>query len=290
MSDAPDALVHEFLVESYENLDRLDRALVDLEKDPHDAENLASIFRAVHTIKGTCGFLGFGKLESVSHIGENLLSRLRDAELVLDREITTGLLAMVDAIRHIMASIEERGVEDDGDYTPLIAELTRLNARERGAASAPAAPAAATPTPTPIAGAEPADLDAIDQRSGDDRRTGDDRRAAVAESSLRVDVGLLDRLMNLVGELVLARNQILQFTANQRDTSFVGATQRLNLVTPELQEGVMKTRMQPIGNIWSKFPASSAISPPPATRMCGSKWSGRKPTWTRRSSKRSRIR
>jgi two-component system chemotaxis sensor kinase CheA len=271
MSDAPDALVHEFLVESYENLDRLDRALVDLEKDPHDAENLASIFRTVHTIKGTCGFLGFGKLESVSHIGENLLSRLRDAELVLDGEITTGLLAMVDAIRHIMASIEERGVEDDVDYTPLIAELTRLNAREPGSTSSPApaqthtppapvaaAPATPTPTPTPTAIQTPmmeaADLDAIDQRSGDDRRTGDDRRAAVAESSLRVDVGLLDRLMNLVGELVLARNQILQFTANQRDTSFVGATQRLNLVTSELQEGVMKTRMQPIGNIWSKFP------------------------------------
>src|SRR6476660_1349980 len=143
MSDAPDALVREFLVESYENLDRLDRALVDLEKDPHDAENLASIFRTVHTIKGTCGFLGFGKLESVSHIGENLLSRLREAELVLDGEITTGLLAMVDAIRHILASIEERGVEDDVDYAPLIAELTRLNAREKGLAS----PAPTSPVP-----------------------------------------------------------------------------------------------------------------------------------------------
>src|SRR5215471_7717616 len=135
MSDAPDALVREFLVESYENLDRLDRALVDLEKDPRDADNLASIFRTIHTIKGTCGFLGFTKLESVSHIGENLLSRLRDAELVLDGEITTALLAMVDAIRHILASIEEHEVEDDVDYTPLIEELTRLNARDTISAS-----------------------------------------------------------------------------------------------------------------------------------------------------------
>ena len=94
-----------------------------------------------------------------------------------------------------------------------------------------------------------------ERRSGDDRRSNDDRRAgAAADSSLRIDVGLLDKLMNLVGELVLARNQILQFTATQTDSSFVGATQRLNLVTSELQEGVMKTRMQPIGNVWSKFP------------------------------------
>jgi two-component system chemotaxis sensor kinase CheA len=95
---------------------------------------------------------------------------------------------------------------------------------------------------------------AHDRRGGDDRRSGDDRRGAVHDASLRVDVGLLDKLMNLVGELVLARNQILQFTATQNDPSFVGATQRLNLVTSELQEGVMKTRMQPIDNVWSKFP------------------------------------
>jgi two-component system chemotaxis sensor kinase CheA len=80
------------------------------------------------------------------------------------------------------------------------------------------------------------------------------RAPALSDSNIRVDVGLLDKLMNLVGELVLARNQILQFSTTQQDATFLNTTQRLNLITTELQEGVMKTRMQPIGNIWSKFP------------------------------------
>jgi two-component system chemotaxis sensor kinase CheA len=235
MTDNED-LVKEFLIESYENLDRLDRDLVELEKDPQDRERLGSIFRTIHTIKGTVGFLGFTKLEAVAHIGENLLSRMRDLELLLNAEITTGLLKMIDAIRRMLSSIEATGQEGDDDHTALIAELNRLNQnRTATAAEAVSAPAAAAAVPAP----PPAD---------------EERRQTVSDSSLRVDVVLLDKLMNLVGELVLARNQILQFTATHTDSSFVGATGRLNLVTSELQEGVMKTRMQPIGNIWSKFP------------------------------------
>jgi two-component system chemotaxis sensor kinase CheA len=263
-------LVREFLVESYENLDHLDRALVHLERDPHDPDKLASIFRTIHTIKGTCGFLGFTKLEAVSHVGENLLSRLRDGELVLDAAITTGLLAMVDAIRHILTSIETHGAEDDIDYEPLIDELTRLNAgtavpvpapTASGSLILPAPPVIDTARQPLDTGAQPVDIG----RQQPDARVSppaapaavavdDERRPGISETSLRVDVALLDKLMNLVGELVLARNQILQYTAIQHDSSFVGATQRLNLVTSELQEGVMKTRMQPIGNVWSKFP------------------------------------
>jgi two-component system chemotaxis sensor kinase CheA len=261
MSGADD-LVREFLLESYENLDLLDHALVALEKDPHDREKLASIFRTIHTIKGTCGFLGFTKLESISHVGENLLSRLRDAELVLDAAMTTGLLAMVDAIRHILASIELSGVEDDVDYAPLIHQLTLLNqSKETIAPVAESGPAEPVDHAEHAEHADIADfaeiaetLAAEERRAGSDRRSGTERRQAISDSSLRVDVGLLDKLMNLVGELVLARNQILQFSAIQLDTTFAGATQRLNLVTSELQEGVMKTRMQPIDNIWSKFP------------------------------------
>ena len=270
-----DDVVKEFLVESHENLDALDRLLVELEQTPDDRENLASIFRTIHTIKGTCGFLGFSKLESISHVGENLLSRMRDGKLHLNAEIATALLQMVDAIRQILTTIEATASEGDHDYTALVAELNRLNTGStEAAAHAPAAtPVAAAPPvvetpPVPVAAvavAAPADPHhdepvavveeaAQDRRSGEDRRSGDDRRGAVHDASLRVDVGLLDKLMNLVGELVLARNQILQFTATQNDPSFVGATQRLNLVTSELQEGVMKTRMQPIDNVWSKFP------------------------------------
>src|ERR1700746_3353219 len=124
MSDSD--IVQDFLVESYENLDRLDRELVGLEKNPHDGDALASVFRTIHTIKGTCGFLGFNKLEKVAHVGENLLTRLRDGQLTLNPELTTALLGMVDAVRQILSQIETTGQEGERDDSVLISTLTRL--------------------------------------------------------------------------------------------------------------------------------------------------------------------
>ncbi|MBI1831598.1 MAG: chemotaxis protein CheA, partial [Planctomycetes bacterium] len=283
-----DSIVKEFLVESHENLDQLDRDLVSLEKDPQNRERLGSIFRTIHTIKGTCGFFGFSKLESVTHVGENLLSQLRDGLLVLDPERTSALLALVDAVRVMLGNIENTGADGDGDYHALIHRLTQLQEqREPHAVSPGSAPASA---PAPVEGipsfgealilagkATPGQvLDAVKQQiEGDPLRIGEilvekgvlqpqdvrealtlqeGKAGAVSETSIRVDVSLLDKLMNLVGELVLARNQILQFNATKDDTAFLSTTQRLNLITTELQEGVMKTRMQPIGNIWNRFP------------------------------------
>ena len=320
MSEMDDA-VKEFLVESYENLDRLDNQMVKLEEAPDDRETLASIFRTIHTVKGTCGFLGFGKLESVAHVGESLLARLRDGHLRIDAPITTALLALVDAVRQMLAEIEQDGQEGNGDYRALVATLTQLQQSARApapAAAAQAAPATSTPaitrpasavapaahTPVAIASTPVASKSADGepplrvgdlliaqgratpesvrealalQKAGDKRPLGEILVAnqdviptevaealhlqgeargvsALSDSNIRVDVGLLDRLMNLVGELVLARNQILQFTSGIDDSGLVATTQRLNLVTTELQENVMKTRMQPIGNVWSKFP------------------------------------
>ena len=118
MSDSD--IVKDFLQESYENLDRLDRELVGLEKNPRDADALASVFRTIHTIKGTCGFLGFDKLEKVAHVGENLLTRLRDGKLLLSPEITTGLLSMVDAVRQMLKEIESTGQDGDDTYPELL--------------------------------------------------------------------------------------------------------------------------------------------------------------------------
>jgi two-component system chemotaxis sensor kinase CheA len=298
-------IVKDFLVESYENLDRLDRELVGLEKNPDDREALASVFRTIHTIKGTCGFLGFNKLEAVAHVGENLLTRLRDRQLTLTPEITTALLSMVDAVRQMLGQIEVSSQEGERDDSVLIATLTRLllPAAVRAQSEVVAAPASApeavgfvkdvslegvplNDVPLNIgdilmqrAGVTPAALlfAAEKQKEGDPRRIGEilveqgaarpadvvdalriqqSSRAqiAVADSTIRVDVGLLDKVMNLVGELVLARNQVLQFASRMKDASFLAASQRLNLITTELQEGIVKTRMQPIGNIWSQFP------------------------------------
>src|SRR5271167_812419 len=121
-------IVKDFLIESYENLDRLDRDLVGLEKNPHDKAALAGVFRTIHTIKGTCGFLGFNKLEKVAHVGENLLTLLRDGVLTLNPEITTALLGMVDAVRQMLKEIASTGQDGDADYPELRETLTRLQA------------------------------------------------------------------------------------------------------------------------------------------------------------------
>ena len=263
-----DEVVAEFLVESYENLDRLDRDLVDLEQNP-SADKLAGIFRTIHTIKGTSGFLGYGKLESITHVGENLLSRLRDGELAVDAAITSGLLAMVDAVRQILGRIEADGSEGDTDWTSLVERLAALNSHDDAKPFGQLAIESGKATPEAVERAVAA------QREGDPRRIGEilveagdidpgdvvdtlalqgEARPSMADNNIRVDVGQLDKLMNLVGELVLARNQILQFDAGCEDSSFNASAQRVDLITTELQEGVMKTRMQPIGNIWNKFP------------------------------------
>ena len=267
-----DEVVKEFLVESYENLDRLDRDLVALEKAPSEPGILSSIFRTIHTIKGTSGFFGFNKLESVAHAGENLLSRLRDGELLITPDMTSGLLALVDAVRQMLSCVEKQGNEGDGEYSDLVKRLAKLNAAPsiKGLGQLKLAPAPIIPEVSaavvlikPIEPIEEHHVSEVKPAKGTQVITANEpsgnadsakSSSGVSDSSIRVDVGLLDKLMNLVGELVLARNQILQFSSTQEETSIIAASQRLNLVTTELQEGVMKTRMQPIGTIWSKFP------------------------------------
>jgi two-component system chemotaxis sensor kinase CheA len=206
----------------------------------------------------------------VAHVGESLLSRMRDGQLRLNADITTALLSMVDAVREILRAIEASGTEGDGEYAAVIERLKELLQEQ----PKPAAPARIGEILIKHADVPREAIEAAlaQQQAGDPRRIGeilvergDVQPQAVLEalksqnevgsqvsgSSLRVDVNLLDKLMNLVGELVLARNQILQFTVTQNDSNFLGTAQRLNLITTELQEGVMKTRMHPIGNVWN---------------------------------------
>jgi two-component system chemotaxis sensor kinase CheA len=279
-----DDLIKEFLVESIENLDRLDSELVKLETDPSSQELLSSIFRTIHTIKGSCGFLGFSKLEKVAHVGESLLSRLRDGKLSLTPEFTSGLLAMVDAIRVMLGEIQTTEQDGNETYPDLIETLNQL--QNQGQEPAPKAasdtpsqkepskkrqgdgpkehsgksvPPASVPTQrehaSPVPPEPPAPSASTPEESQAAQHPQDDTRSKNAPSeTIRVDVRLLDRLMNLVGELVLTRNQITQFSARQTDANLLGPTQQLNLLTSELQEEVMRTRMQPISNVFDKFP------------------------------------
>jgi two-component system chemotaxis sensor kinase CheA len=222
-------IVNEFLIESNDNLGRLDQEMVELERRPRDAELLASVFRTFHTIKGTCGFLGYGKLERVAHQAENVLAQLRSGHQTLTSGLASLVLEAVDVLRRHLKAIEAIGQEAGEDSSDL---CRRLEEASRGEACALAAPA------------PEAEVEAVAQKSS----------GGVADSAIRVDVHLLDKLMNLVGELVLTRNQILQFSAQQEGVALSATSQRLNLITSELQEGVMKTRMQPIGVVWNKLP------------------------------------
>ena len=272
-----DGLLNDFLVETKEGLDHLDAELLALESSPEDRDLINAIFRRLHTIKGVCGFLDFHKLESVTHAGETLLGELRSETLKVNDKIVTLLLTLCDAIRTIVSSIEETKREGDGCFDTLVADLlaaakspetssdtkelsldeqfemllAQREAEEELQAAASSNGVANTVPPQPQAPvvAEPVHASAP-QAEYQETQT----KTGGQETSLRVDVDLLDHLMNLAGELVLARNQILQSTKGMDDVNFRAITQRLNLVTSELQEGVMKTRMQPINTVWSKFP------------------------------------
>ena len=290
---AMEEAIAEFLIESDENLSQVERDLVDLEGTP-DQDTLSSIFRAIHTIKGTCAFLGFAKLESLAHTGETLLSLIRDGELTLTPERTSGLLTMVDAIRQMLGTIEQSRHDGTQDHVELKARLVALQQKDGDGVQPSATPSSTTegqkvasqeaavspetqsqpsqqsqtsqqsqPSPPAAESQKPAEHP-VPPTPGDTTSTvpkvaahptgGDVRGPSAADSSIRVDVGLLDKLMNMVGELVLTRNQILQSTGMQEDAALATASQRLSLITSELQEGIMKTRMQQIGNVWSKFP------------------------------------
>ncbi len=326
--------LREFLVESYDNIDQLERDLLALESDPTSESLVNGVFRSIHTIKGTAGFLGFGKLERITHVAENMLGDVRAGSLTMCPEIGSGLFSAIDAVKELLQAIENTGTEGDCDCESLAGALATLHqilmpfdvpsvekrpkAKPENSPTAKKTPAAKTaskssppakkarpakavkttsskvsllassntttaldanfdnavlevsstfveePAVSQIAQATPAISTAMLETSSQNAtlapssapRSANAKTAEVsaADSSIRVDVALLDKLMTCVGELVLARNQILQFSSCSVESELHRTSQRLNLITSELQESVMKTRMQPIGNVWSKFP------------------------------------
>ncbi len=264
-----DDLLTDFLTEVNEGLPELDNAVVELERQPGDKQTLSLIFRHVHTIKGTCGFLGLPRLERVAHAAEDVLGRLRDGKMQASSVIIDHVLAALDRIKMIVGELGRSGHEPAGDDLPLITALELIAeghvpqiAPAEKARCAPSSdtmsrtlPPGPCPEPVPpamerhapVANEEPA-LDPIMQSSA---APGEQCFAA---QTIRVGVETLETLMTLVGELVLTRNQLLQLSRTQNDNPFVVALQRLSRLTSELQDSVMKTRMQPIGHAWNKLP------------------------------------
>ncbi|MEP4192125.1 MAG: chemotaxis protein CheA, partial [Sneathiella sp.] len=323
-----DDLLSEFLTETNENIGIVDAALVELEQNPDEGSQIDNIFRLVHTIKGTCGFLGLPRLEAVAHAGENVLGKIRDKELTVTADVVTIILEAMDVIKEVLEVLEQTEAEPEGDDKDLIDRLNEV------AYGSPAGPAAAAPEPAPVpepveeerelkvgevseaeleaafnsapgpeeeAEAAPAaeekelkvgevseaELEAaFNAAPGPDNEPADEpevaeaveaaekpapkvvppkkeakaapeaasKETSLANQSIRVNVELLENLMTMVSELVLTRNQLLQMVRGMDDNEFTVPLQRLSHVTTELQEGLMKTRMQPIGNAWSKLP------------------------------------
>ncbi|RSL15262.1 two-component system chemotaxis sensor kinase CheA [Edaphobacter aggregans] len=231
-----DDLTKEFIAESQEGLDRMERCLTELEVRPGDGEQLVGeIFRAVHTIKGTTGFLGFDRLEKLAHAGEHLLGSLRDGKLAVTSELISGLLSLLDRLREILMLIEETGGEGTriGDEdSELITVLAALN--EDAAPVVSSGAAVSGPKMMPV------------------EASASSMSSAASEKTLRIDVEVLNRMMNLVGELVLTRNQMLQ--SNMDASNFPELARRLDSVTADLRESVMQARMQPVGHLFGKFP------------------------------------
>lgn len=274
-------LIAEFLAEAQEGVDAVDEALVRLEAvacdGGGDAEAVNAIFRIMHSIKGTSGFLGLVRLEAVTHAAETLLGRFRDGDLPVTPEAVTPVLGAVDRVRAIMAALAETGAEPAGDDAGLIEALeaaARDAAPEAAAESADRdAEAAEAPAPDPVGAgdAAPIEDDAFGGEAlggGAAEAPGPDpagrnaagtgpaapRRAIAAEQGIRVGVDVLEDMMTLISELVLTRNQLLQVNRRQADEAFAAPLQRLSSITGELQDAIMKTRVQPIGAVWRKLP------------------------------------
>lgn len=280
-----DDLIAEFITETNEGLEQLDNDLLTLEQNPNDKDLISRIFRLMHTIKGTCGFLGLPRLETVAHRAENVMGRFRDGDLLVTPAYVSLILESLDRVRMLLGHIETTGTEPEGSDGDLIEKLDAVyEGRDTGAApvAAPAAPAPApvtssepepdehgfvpvrapqyTATPAkveePAAPPPPPPASAKEsQPDAGQKANGEDKESALAGQSLRVNVGVLENLMTMVSELVLTRNQLLQILRTQQgDNNFSTPLQRLSHVVSDLQDGVMKTRMQPIGNAWSKLP------------------------------------
>ena len=238
-----DELIADFLVETSDSLQILDNELVELEKNPQNIELLNSIFRVMHTIKGTCGFFGMSKLASVAHAGENIMDKLRNKQLSVNSEVISFILEVVDAVKEIISYIKDnQGAEPDTDYSSFIEKINNITAVNIKTKN---------------------NTNKIEVVRDEIKVSVSEEAATSAETEhhdhsnsqvIKVSVELLENLMEIVSELVLNRNQLIQLDRNIGDNRFSLSVQRLNTITTSLQEAIMKTRMQPISNAWVKLP------------------------------------
>lgn len=243
-----DEILAEFILEAREIIDRLDVDFVRLEENPSDQALVGNIFRGLHTLKGSSGFFSLKRLEKLSHAGESLLGKIRAGQAELDFEKSTRLLEMNDILRQIIEGVEANQAEPVGDDQELIAVLLGLSQPEKVIPSE-----TNTTTVTEVTLEEPIQEPV--------RESTEPPEIAIANAPgqevvvpVKVNPDVLDKLMNIASEMVLARNRLLPFSQQSSDKLFTSAVRSIDLLTLELQERMMKMRMQPIFHIWDKFP------------------------------------
>ena len=260
-----DELLRDFLTETHESLDTVDSELVRFEQEPNNAEILANIFRLVHTIKGTCGFLNLPRLATLAHAAESLMGRFRDG-MPVTQDAVSLILVTLDRIKDILETLEQHQSESSETDDDLISRLDAMAHSAPQAASQPSGTLVYQVLERPLKPGE-ATLDELERAFRETpgpapaaaiqaaaEITAERHDTKVVNQSIRVNVETLEHLMTMVSELVLTRNQLMELARRQSETEFKVPLQRLSQVTAELQEGVMKTRMQPIGNAWQKLP------------------------------------
>lgn len=270
MDDNDKELLLEFITECHENLENVTQKLIALESSPSDTSAVDSIFRSIHTIKGTSGFFNFTKLEKITHVGENILNKLRKKECELSHDLSSLLLEMVDTLKEILAYISQHSIEPENDYVEIIGRLEAALGQPQTVAELPSCqslnPEANEASPI-IVTSENVNESEMPQVANTSETLNDfsnakshettnieSNKADFVDNSIRVNVTKLDKLMDLVSELVLVRNQILQLVNEHRNIAWNQVSQNLNQITSELQENIMNTRMQPISTLWKKYP------------------------------------
>ena len=260
-------LLNDFLAEANDQLDHVERQIVQFENNPSDADCIASIFRLIHTLKGTSGFLDLSRLERLTHAAETLLSRTRDNGRASAEEVDL-ILQTVDAVQEILVSLANNGQEPEGTDESLIALLE--NAAQHDAATHQPAISSLAPQNTQEATGETEP--ALAYHSGLPEKSEAQSQPAITQTapvaakksaatssnrenaSIRVTIGTLERIMRLVSELVLTRNQLIDLSSKGSESAISGPLQRLSAITTDLQDSIMQARMQPIDRLFASIP------------------------------------
>lgn len=275
MAHTKSVIIQEFLIESFEGLSSINDELTSYEKNPNDKELLNSIFRKVHTLKGSSSFLGLKKLQEITHSAETLLDLIRDEVIRLNSEMIDVFLESFDCCLELLKSIEKTGKENEKDYGQVIRKF--INFLEKSASpitlkgegikihkeilnqvseeilNKPVEVLLMEKNEIKKVTSPEASIDLTVASQDNYQESNSTKSSGITDSVVRVNVQLLDKIMNIVGELVLNRNQILQY-ANIVDSSELNRlAQQLNIITTELQTDIMTTRMQPVGSVLSKF-------------------------------------